>query len=93
MVRKVGVATAKARLSELLRQVEVLGVEIVVERRGRPVAVIGPYEDPRSRSRPHWAAALDGLARDLDDFLPLLEEAVGSRAEAGTRAVRLDEAP
>lgn len=44
-VRKVGVAEAKAKLSDLLDAVE-QGEDLVITRRGRPVAQVTPIDRP-----------------------------------------------
>lgn len=55
---EVSVAEAKARLSELLRRVELTGERISVTRRGKVVATLGPPpEDPRKT----WVNDLRGL--------------------------------
>lgn len=92
MVRKIGVAQIKARLAEVLRGVEQSGQRVIVERRGRPVAVIQPY-DPEAFApdRRHWAEELEGVAGDIEDFEEVLEEVVGSRSSARPRPVDFDD--
>jgi prevent-host-death family protein len=41
----VGATEARARLAELLRRVDTKGERIVIERRGKPRAVLVPLED------------------------------------------------
>ena len=53
----VKVAEAKARLSEILTKVEE-GVEVLITRRGRPIARLSPVERPK---KPIDFAALDSL--------------------------------
>jgi prevent-host-death family protein len=53
----VKVAEAKARLSEILARVEE-GREVLITRRGRPVARLSPVERPK---KPIDFAALDSL--------------------------------
>ena len=62
----VTLAQAKAQLSELLNKVEA-GEEVIVTRRGRPVARIGPA--PRQRQRLPLAAleALHAKSRPLEE--------------------------
>jgi prevent-host-death family protein len=91
VVKHVGVAELKAQLSEILREIERTGGRVVIERRGRPVAVIQPH-DPRVAEEPaHWAAALDGVAADIDDFQQVIDSVIASRDESGSRSVDLDE--
>lgn len=71
----VTLAEAKTHLSHLLDQVEA-GEEIVITRRGQPIARITPVEKPKQpvkslaefRSRmPRWRKASADLLRDLRD--------------------------
>jgi len=72
----IGAFEAKTRLSELLRETE-RGAAFVIERRGRKVARLVPYEEERSRDRP------DGL----DALFAALAE-VRSRVKGGPVDVR-----
>jgi len=65
----VSLAQAKARLSELLDQVEA-GEEIIITRRGRPVAHISPAVAPKK------SLDLEGLARFRASLPPLGESSV-----------------
>ena len=56
-MQTVNVAQAKARLSEILAKVEE-GREVLISRRGRPVARLSPVERPR---KPVDFAPLDAL--------------------------------
>lgn len=91
MTKRMGVAQVKARLAEILREVEGRGERVVVERRGRAVAIIQPY-DPRDdvAEQQHWAEALDGIAGDIEDFDEIMEQVVSSRPLARPRTVDLD---
>lgn len=51
---EVNIAEAKAKLSELLRQVEV-GEQVTITRRGKPVAVLNAPQKPLP-SRTQWRA-------------------------------------
>ena len=71
----VNLAEAKTHLSHLLDQVEA-GEEIVITRRGQPIARITPLEKPKQpvkslagfRSRmPHWRKSSADLLSDLRD--------------------------
>ena len=92
MTTRVAVAEAKARLSEILRAVEERGERVVVERRGRPVAVIEAYDaEHEAEAERHWAEALNGIAADLVDFEPIMKAVVKSRRQARPRAVSLED--
>jgi prevent-host-death family protein len=87
----VAVAEAKAHLSELLRAVEERGERVVVERRGRPIAVIEPYDERLEEPEHHWADRLDGVAADVEDFDAIMKDVVKSRRHAKPRPVRLED--
>jgi prevent-host-death family protein len=61
-MRSVGLAEAKAKLSALLDAVEA-GEEVVITRRGQPVARV-VREQPRSDQAPDWPARLRALHGD-----------------------------
>ena len=61
-MRMVGLAEAKAQLSALLDAVEA-GEEVVITRRGQPVARV-VREQPRSDQGPDWPARLRALHGD-----------------------------
>lgn len=69
----VTLADAKARLSHLLDQV-VAGGEVVITRRGRPIARISPVDKPKGSLKPrsefrgrmpHWRKPSARLLREL----------------------------
>ena len=62
----IGVAEAKAKLSELVDQVE-RGGEVVLSRYGKPVAKIVPVEQPRI-DRSAFFGSLKGKMWVADDF-------------------------
>jgi prevent-host-death family protein len=70
-MRKVGLAEAKAQLSALLDAVEA-GEEVVITRRGRPVARV-VRERPAAPAATGWVERLRELHRDQ---LPLQGSAV-----------------
>lgn len=74
----VTVAEAKAQLSEILHRVEA-GEEVVVTRRGRPVARIGPAERQREPLPRAALEALQARARPLSR--PSLELLLEEREE------------
>jgi len=74
-MRTVTLAEAKTHLSHLLDQVEA-GQEVVITRRGQPIARITPVEKPKQpvkslaefRSRmPRWRKSSAELLRDMRD--------------------------
>jgi antitoxin (DNA-binding transcriptional repressor) of toxin-antitoxin stability system len=65
----VSVAEAKAHLSELLDRVE-RGEEIVITRRGRPIARVSAHQPPR---KPIDFAAIDAIRESM----PFQEESAG----------------
>ena len=91
MTTRVAVAEAKAHLSEILRAVEERGERVVVERRGRPVAVIEPYDQKLEQPERHWADQLDGVAADIAEFDAIMKDVVKSRRQAKPRPVHLED--
>ena len=75
-MRRVGLAEAKAQLSALLDAVEA-GEEVVITRRGRPVAW-GVRERPAAPAATDWVERLQELHRDQS---PLQGSAVELRRE------------
>lgn len=84
------ISEIKAHLSDALRAVELRGERIVVERHGRPVALIQPFVEGQELGKP-WVEALAGVAAEFDDFEAIMGEVVASRAGAEPRVVNLDE--
>lgn len=79
MVR-VGMHEAKTRLSQLVEQVEA-GEEVVIQRRGKPVARLVAVEQPR-RGRAAVRGALKGevwIADDFDELPDDVADAFGMR--------------
>jgi antitoxin (DNA-binding transcriptional repressor) of toxin-antitoxin stability system len=86
MVTRLSVAQVKAHLSEVLRQVERGDEIVVVERRGRPVAIIKAWsekEDPPA----HWLDSVLGICADVPNFLEVMEQVVASREDYPPRPV------
>ena len=92
VTRRMGVGALKAHLSEALRSVEKHGEPVLIERRGRPIAMLSPL-DPATleTSGLHWAEALDGIASEIDDFDRVMTRVVRSRVRARPRRVSLDD--
>ena len=91
MTKRIAVGAVKAHLSEVLRDVESTGQRVVIERRGRPVAVLQPYAASAEEHEAHWADALDGIAAGIEDFARINRETVASRRRARPRPVNLGE--
>ena len=90
MTNRLSVASAKARLSEVIREVEADRGPVVIERRGRPVAVIEKYI-VRAGANDDWFSRLYGRLANADDFDRIMRDVVRSRAKAGTRSVDIEE--
>jgi prevent-host-death family protein len=92
MTISISVAEAKARLSEFLRQVEVGGERVVIERRGRPIAVLQKYVPEAEQERPDaWVDRVYGVLRDDPDFGRVMDEVVRSRRKFPPRPFSLDD--
>lgn len=86
-VQEVGVAEAKARLSELLTRVG-RGERFLVARRGTPVAALVPPQDVQPvRPRYLGLAAFAGGLEEWDDLPAFVEEVYRAREAAIDREV------
>lgn len=74
-MRTVSLSEAKSHLSQLLRRVEA-GEEVVITRRGKPIAVMGPVVKPKlavkslaayRRRMPRWRKPSIELLREMRD--------------------------
>lgn len=100
MTRTVTSAEAKAHFSELVGQVAYGGNQVIIERRGKPVAALVSVADlerlkqgqPGS-GRPRGALALLGLWRDVgDDIIDSIVVDIYAQRELETgRPVELEE--
>jgi len=88
MIKRLAVADFKAHLAQALREVEA-GGRIVVERRGRPVAVL-VAPDVAGLDDRGWWHELYGVARDIEDFDSVMRDVVRSRRKARPRPVDLE---
>lgn len=82
MVITVGVAEAKARLSELLARVAHGGERVILQRRGKPVAALVPMQDlERATGEPQadWLDSIVGLCADAPDLCDMLDYIVAER--------------
>lgn len=90
-MRTVGVAEAKAKLSELLGQVAHRGERIVLQRRGKPVAALVPMEDLEravGEGRGDWLDSIVGLCADSPDLCDTLDAVVAERQAEMPRETR-----
>ena len=83
--KRIPLADAKKRLSELVSRVAFAGEEFVITRRGNPAAVLAPA--PR-RSRRKHLANLRGWIEDDDPFFRVLEQIREESRKRGPRARR-----
>ncbi len=83
MTIRLGVADIKARLSEVLHQVGA-GERVVVERRGRPVALLRAYDPVVDADEPRgWFEDLNGALAEISDFESIMTEILESRRMEG----------
>jgi len=83
----IGVAEARRRFSELLDHVAA-GERVVVERRGRPAAVLVPATPDAleaSANTPLGSAAVAGALADWDDLETVVDDIYQGRREATDR--------
>jgi len=71
---EVSVAEAKARLSELLRRVELTGEHINVTRRGVPVARLVPLGVEEPQPKEDWVTSAWGLLADAPEVAEAIDE-------------------
>jgi prevent-host-death family protein len=69
MSEKVNIDDAKARFSSLVDRAEA-GEEIVIARRGRPVARLVPFRRPAVKRKPGRLRGKIRIGLDFDDPLP-----------------------
>lgn len=76
-MESLNIAEAKKRLSELVGRVAHGGEEILLTRRGRPMARLVPVRDEEPTSP---LAHLEGWLDEDDEFFELMDEIVRNRA-------------
>ena len=94
MTKKLSVAQAKARLSEVLSRVEDRGERYVIERRGKPVAAVVPLGDLPLADRPaagDWLTFILNLGPEGREWGEALDEIVLERASRAPRPVKLED--
>ncbi len=82
VLKSVGVAEAKAKLSELLGRVAHRDERIVIERWGKPVAALVPVGDlkqMRSDTERDWLDDVLGMCADCPEFCDELDKIVAER--------------
>lgn len=81
-MESLNIAEAKKRLSELVGRVAHGGEEILLTRRGKPMARLVPVREDEPHSR---LAELEGWLEEDDEFFDLMDEIVRSRATDSPR--------
>jgi prevent-host-death family protein len=84
-VEEVSVAGAKNRLSELLGRVAYGGAQVLITRRGRPMARLVP---PESLDDGHGLADVTGWLDDTHPFITGVEGIVAARGRHLPRALK-----
>ena len=90
-MKTVGVAEAKAKLSELLGRVLHRGERVVIRRRGKPVAALVPMDDlerMEGEEKTDWLDSIVGLCADSPGFCDVLDEIVAARKAEMPRETR-----
>ena len=72
------VTEAKARLSELIARVQA-GEEVIINKAGRPAAVLRSYQSSSPRRRPGTMRGRIRIAPDFDELPEDVAEALGAR--------------
>ena len=90
MTKRVSVAEAKSKLSELLGRVAYGGERFIIEKRGRPMATLGPVAEQPSEETPaeetdDWVYRVAGLFDE--EMCNIIDEIVAARHEEMPRPV------
>ena len=80
MTKVVNIHEAKTHFSELLEDVG-RGQAIIIARRGRPIARLVPFEEPRPGDRFGWAKGDVLLGEDFDEPIDDLFDALNNEGE------------
>lgn len=83
MTRSLSIAQLKAHLSEVLGEVQHTRTEIVIEKHGKPVAMLVPL----AGARPQGLLGLVGAFDDVPGFADELDAVVKARRKEGRRKV------
>ena len=97
MNEKMNVAEAKKKFSELLARTAYNGEHFIINRRGKPMAVLIGLEDfalleerIHSSDKPQGLLAAAGALAGLENFEDTMSDVYRSRRESISRVVRLD---
>ncbi len=84
------ISGAKNDFTRIVRDVEEHGARVVVRRRGKPVAVIVPFDPARDgKGTGDWLDGIWGVAAERPDFAWVFSEVVRRRAGRRSRRVVL----
>ncbi len=94
MTNLLGVGEAKRRFSEMMSRVAHKGERFLIQRRGRPTAVLVPIEDldrlERETVAPRGLLAAVGAWADFDELDEIVEDIYRQRACSQDRPVALE---
>jgi prevent-host-death family protein len=99
MAEKVSVTEAKAKFSALMAEVAYGGKRFIIQRHGEPLAALVNVKDlvrleesQEESEQPHWALALVGAWKDVDDseLDSLVADIYASREKDTGRPVELE---
>lgn len=83
MTKSVSIAHLKAHLAQVVGEVQTNGRSVVIEKRGRPIAMLVPVD----ASRPAGLLGLVGAFEDAPGFGEILDKVVKSRRKDKRRRV------
>ena len=94
---RMNVAEAKKKFSEILARTAYNGERFIINRRGKPMAVLIGLDDfalleqqIRSSEKPQGLLAAAGVLADFESFGKIMNDVYRSRRESTGRVVRLD---
>lgn len=90
MAKVIGVTAARARLKEVVDEVERSGEEVILARDSRPAAVLIPYaayEEHQVRAREAWRARLEATLLDGRAYFKAWAKKKGFRGRLTERRV------
>lgn len=97
MSEKMNVAEAKKKFSEILARTAYNGETFIINRRGKPMAVLIGLDDfafleerIHSPEKPQGLLAAAGALASFENFEEIMSDVYRSRRESTGRAVRLD---
>ena len=97
MDEKMNVAEAKKKFSELLARTAYNGERFIINRRGKPMAVLIGLDDfalleqqIHSSEKPKGLLSAAGALAEFDGFEDIMSDVYRSRRESISRVVRLD---